>query len=248
MGGERTCVGAAVDPSAASASRPRGTAVALRNSRTPRTAVATDVHHLLHGRVDDQVDVAQPDPGLRVGEPLVLVRQRAQALRRRSPTRSRRTDSSPRRLVMTSPRRRRGRRGRCRAASATSDVRRRPGRGSSITWIAGAVSEGREAQLAAVRLSTTRPAIADLIAGGGVRRQIRVCGPDLAAVVVRGKPTGYGSTPSARSRSSFSRRTRICSGRSSLMAAQATGEPGTAQSRVLRSNTRRRPIRVRSGS
>ena len=51
----------------------------------------------------DQVDVALPDARLGVGQPLVLVGQRAQRLAGDLRATRRRTDSSPRRVVTTSP-------------------------------------------------------------------------------------------------------------------------------------------------
>src|SRR3954453_2363202 len=46
-----------------------------------------------------------------------------------------------------------------------------------------------------------------------------------AMVAVRGTPSGYGSTPASRSRSSFSRRTRVCSGSPAPSALVAGPQP-----------------------
>src|SRR3954470_9353968 len=46
-----------------------------------------------------------------------------------------------------------------------------------------------------------------------------------ARVAVRGTPSGYGSTPASRSRSSFSRRTRVCSGSPAPSALVAGPQP-----------------------
>src|SRR3954452_1279897 len=46
-----------------------------------------------------------------------------------------------------------------------------------------------------------------------------------ARVAVRGTPSGYGSTPASRSRSSFSRRTRVCSGSPAASALVAGPQP-----------------------
>jgi hypothetical protein len=60
------------------------------------------VHHPAAVGVDDEVDVALPDPQLGVGEAVVLVRQRRSALLVSSQLLAS-TLSSPRRLLMTSP-------------------------------------------------------------------------------------------------------------------------------------------------
>ncbi len=77
------------------------------------------------------------------------------------------------------------------------------------------------------RISSTRPATVtrspERAAGGSPGWAARIA----ARVCVRRASTGYGSTPAARSRSSFRRRTRTCSGRpaSSSAAAPAPASP-----------------------
>ena len=66
----------------------------------------------------------------------------------------------------------------------------------------------------AMRDSITRPVTPTLspVAVSGARSGCR--SRTSAIVAVRGKPTGYGSAPSASSRTRLASRTRICSGNS----------------------------------
>ena len=119
-----------------------------------------------------------------------------------------------------------------------------------------AVADRGEAELAAEsRASTTRPVTPTSIAGGAVGRQIgRAPRGRCQRGRVRGKPTGYGSMPAARIRSTFSRRTASVPAHQhwrSLTGRRLSTRRSGAQRRrhaILRSNTSRSPMRVRSGS
>ena len=117
-------------------------------------------HHLARLGPDHHVDVAQPDAGL-VGERPVLVGQRAQRLGRQLPLGGLRRDSSPRRLVITSPRTARRSPMSTSALNSASDSSPTSAR-LSITWISEpSPSRSRAKQsLPVLRWKITRPVIA----------------------------------------------------------------------------------------
>ena len=79
-GDERARVGAAVHRPAAPASPPRGSPAGAGRGACDWITAARISGHPPGVRVDDQVHVTLPDPGLGVAEPRVLFRQRPQAL------------------------------------------------------------------------------------------------------------------------------------------------------------------------
>ena len=183
-----------------------------------RTTAARSRTHVAGLRPHDQVDVALPDPGL-LGQRACARPAAAAAPWPRSPTSSASTDSSPRRrgdhLAGDERRGRRGRRQAFQRASDSSPTRSR--RQHHLQLGAVALAQRREAELAGVA-EEDHPA--------GDRRPCRrwrcpaarsgcAARTSRQRVGARRPRPGTARRPPASSRPRFSRRTRICSGRSS---------------------------------
>ena len=196
--------------------------VSISTKRVPvqRLAQRTDdrravADHLPAVRVDGQVDVALPDPRLGVGEALVLVGQRPQRLAGQRPRRRQDAELAASAADDLARSRRRGRRGRRRTSSRPAAARPTPSR-LIITWTCDSPSlRVAKQSLPPVRLSSTRPATDDGLAGGGVGGEVAEAarGPRRSSRC-GGSRGRTASMPAATSRSYFSRRTRTCSGRS----------------------------------
>ena len=179
--------------------------------------------------VDDEVDVALAHPGLGVGEAVVLLRQRAQALGGRSASRSAMTGQ------LAAP----GGDDLALDAHVVAEVdvalpagpatpRRRWSSEIMTCRSPRAVADRGEAELAARPAEHDPARDPDPLAGRGVRLQALVFLPDLGdGRGTRESSPGRGRRPRLRRRSSFSRRTRICSGSEVVVASRSPKGSGT---------------------
>src|SRR5664280_2872251 len=144
---------------------------------------AAHLEHPACVRVDDQVEVALPDAGLRVGQPAELLRQRPQRLGGEHPAVGQHAE-------LTSPR--------CDHLSFDADVvaevdvglpvgeriRTQPVQAEHHLQVAAAVAQGGEAELAPEPVQHHSTRHTDVLAGHGVGGQ---CGEPLAQRRVRGR-------------------------------------------------------------
>ena len=184
--------------------------------------------------VDGEVDVALAEAGVRIGEAVPLVGQRAQRLGEQRRARSALTDSSPARVVITvpwtptqSPR----------SSSLTAAKPSSPMTAlETNSWTLGAALGDRgEHELARVALEHDAPGDADLVGGLGARLEV---GPlrraPSATLWVRSKRYGYGSPPAARMASTWPwRRARSAASPLPEIGASAGSSTGAARYRTL---------------